>query len=204
MTEPDRRQFSPSTARNRAPILAVLRGALPSDAKVLEIASGSGEHATFMARAMPLLCWQPSDPDGEARASIAAWIEHEGLANVLPPLDIDVRRKDWGVGGPFDALVAINMIHIAPWDATPALFAGAAWLLRRDGVVFLYGPFRREGRHTAPSNEEFDGWLKTRDPVSGVRDLEEVAFVAESAGFALRAVVEMPANNLSVIFGKET
>ena len=198
----DGRLFSPSAARNREPILGVLRRVLSANARVLEVASGSGEHAVFVARAMPELTWHPTDPDREARASIAAWTEHEGLANILPPLDIDVRKKDWGIGVSFDAIVAINMIHIAPWDATQALFAEAGRLLPRDGVVFLYGPFRREGRHTAASNEEFDHWLKTRDPASCVRDLEDVSRGAESEGFVLREVIEMPANNLSVIFAR--
>ena len=200
MTEPDRRLFSPSTSRNRAPILSVLRDALPPGAKVLEIASGSGEHAVFFARAMPRTVWQTSDPDAESRASIAAWIAHEALANVLAPLDLDVRRKEWHDGAAYDAIVAINMIHIAPWDATPSLFAGARVLLGAGGIVFLYGPFTRGGKHTAPSNEEFDRWLKDRDTESGVRDLEEVTRVAEREEFVLREIVEMPANNLSVIF----
>jgi cyclopropane fatty-acyl-phospholipid synthase-like methyltransferase len=202
MTEPDRRLFSPSTARNRAPILAVLQEALPPDARVLEIASGSGEHAVFFARAMPQTVWQTSDPDSELRASIAAWIAHERLANVLPPLDLDVRRKEWGASASFDAIVAINMIHIAPWDATAALFAGARSLLRPDGIVFLYGPFMRGGNHTAPSNEAFDCWLRERDVASGVRDLDEVTRVAEREGFVLREIVEMPANNISVVFAR--
>jgi cyclopropane fatty-acyl-phospholipid synthase-like methyltransferase len=198
----DRRIVSPSTARNREPILAVLGRALKADARVLEIASGAGEHAIAVARAMPGLVWQPSDPDPAARASIEDWILHEGLTNVRAPLMIDVCAADWKAGGPFDAAVAINMIHIAPWDATAALFAGAARVLGAGGIVFLYGPFKRDGRHTAPSNEAFDEWLKARDPRSGVRDLEEVAGVAEDAGFALRETVAMPANNLSVVFAR--
>ena len=202
MTEPDRRLFSPSTARNRAPILAVLQGALPAEAKVLEIASGSGEHAVFFARALPRTVWQTSDPDAESRASIAAWIAQEGLANVLAPRDLDVGRKEWDAGAAFDAIVAINMIHIAPWDATAALFAGARSLLGAGGIVFLYGPFMRGGKHTAPSNEAFDRWLKERDAEFGVRDLDDVTRVAEREGFAPREIIEMPANNLSAIFAR--
>jgi cyclopropane fatty-acyl-phospholipid synthase-like methyltransferase len=167
---------------------------------VLEIASGSGEHAVFVARAMPGLLWQTSDPDAEARASIAAWIRHEGLSNVLAPRDIDVRSGALGEAASFDAIVAINMIHIAAWDATPLLFAGARRVLRAGGIVFLYGPFLREGKHTAPSNAAFDLWLKERDPKSGVRDLNEVTRAAGREGFVLREVVEMPANNLSAVF----
>jgi cyclopropane fatty-acyl-phospholipid synthase-like methyltransferase len=198
--ERDGRQFSPSTARNREPILSVLRRTIPAGAKVLEIASGTGEHAIHFARSMPKIVWLPTDPDESARISIAAWIAHEDLANVLPPRALDVREKDWNAEELFDAVVAINMIHIAPWDATSALFSGARPLLKPGGSVFLYGPFRRGGTHTAPSNAEFDLWLKARDPESGVRDLEAVVQAAENAGFALRETVEMPANNLSVVF----
>jgi cyclopropane fatty-acyl-phospholipid synthase-like methyltransferase len=198
----DRRAFSPSTARNREPILAVLRRVLPANARVLEIASGSGEHAMFMARAMPKLTWQPSDPESSARESIADWIAHEGLDNVLPPLAIDVRAEDWGAQPPVDAIVAINMIHYSPWESTPALFTGAARLLREGGIVFLYGPYKRDGRHTAPSNEAFEEWLKARDPSFGVRDLSDVEREAVQHGFALHEIVEMPANNLSLVFAK--
>lgn len=197
----DARQFSPSAARNREPILAVLKRALPPGARVLEIASGTGEHAMHMARTMPGVFWRPSDPDPAARASIEAWRVHEGLSNVAPPLAIDVCAKDWSIAPPVDAIVAINMIHIAPWEATPALFEGAARLLGADGgVVFLYGPYRRDGVHTASSNEAFERWLKERDPRFGVRDLGDVAREAEQRGFRLREVVEMPANNLSLVF----
>jgi len=198
----DQRRFSESTARNRGPILIVLERVLAKDAEVLEIASGAGEHAVSAARAMPRVVWQPSDPDPDSRASIAAWIAHEGLTNVLPPLAIDVRTDDWGVSKAFDALVAINMIHIAPWEATPGLFRGAGRLLRPGGVLFLYGPFKRDGVHTAPSNEAFDQWLKQRDPAFGVRDLDDVTRVGEKNGLTFRETVAMPANNLSVVFVK--
>lgn len=169
---------------------------------MLEIASGTGEHAVFVAKAMPGLTWQPSDPDPVWRASIAAWIAHERLSNVLPPLDIDVRDEDWGVTGPFDVLVAINMIHIAPWDAALGLLRGAGRLLGEGGILFLYGPYEREGRHTAASNEAFDAWLKQRDPEFGVRDLEDVQSAASANGLRLDEIVEMPANNLSLVFEK--
>jgi cyclopropane fatty-acyl-phospholipid synthase-like methyltransferase len=155
-----------------------------------------------MARAMPGVTWQPSDPEASARASIADWIAHEGLGNVLQPLAIDVRAEDWGVTAPFDAIVAINMIHYSPWESTPALFAGAARLLCADGIVFLYGPYKRDGQHTAPSNEAFEEWLKARDPSFGVRDLGDVEREATRHGFALREIVEMAANNLSLVFAK--
>jgi len=197
----DARGFSPSTARNREPILAVLRRVLGERARVLEIASGTGEHAVFAARAMPGVAWQPSDPDAASRASIAAWTLHEGVMNVAPPLALDARESDWGIRGPFDVLVAINMVHIAPWDATQGLFAGAARALAPGGIVFLYGPYKRCGRHTAPSNEAFEQWLKARDPAFGVRDLGEVEREASLHGFSLREIVPMPANNLSLVFG---
>jgi SAM-dependent methyltransferase len=198
----ERRVASPHIARNREPILAVMRRVFAQTGKVLEIASGSGEHAVFVGRAMPGLVWQPSDPDADSRASIAAWIAHEQLANVLPPLDIDVRAKDWGVTAPFDAVVAINIIHISPWEATLGLFEGAGRLLRAGGILYLYGPYRRDGRHTAPSNAAFDRSLKERNPSWGVRDIDEVLRVGKDTGLALREIVEMPANNLSVVFGK--
>jgi cyclopropane fatty-acyl-phospholipid synthase-like methyltransferase len=194
------RGVSPSSARNREPILDVLRRVLPEHARVLEIASGAGEHAVFVARAMPGVAWQPSDPDAASRDSIAAWIAHEALANVASPLAVDARASDWGTPGPFDALVAINMIHIAPWEATQGLFAGAARVLGPGGIVFLYGPYKRDGKHTAPSNEAFEQWLKARDPAFGVRDLGDVEREAARHGFSLQETVEMPANNLSVIF----
>jgi cyclopropane fatty-acyl-phospholipid synthase-like methyltransferase len=196
----DARRFSPSTARNREPILAVLKRVLGEGARVLEIASGAGEHAVFFARAMPTVRWQPSDPDAASRESIAAWIAHEGLANVASPLAIDVCAPDWKADGPFDAVVAINMIHIAPWAATAGLFAGAGRVLGSGGIVFLYGPYKRGGKHTAPSNEAFEAWLKTQDPAFGVRDLGAVEDETKKHGLVLREIVEMPANNLSLIF----
>jgi len=205
MTGFQRRMFSPSTARNRGPILAVLERVLPAHARVLEIASGAGEHAAFIANAMPGIDWQPSDPSPEARDSIASWIAHEGLANVRPPIAVDVRAESWGVEhrAPFDVIVAINMIHIAPWSAALGLVSGAGRLLRPGGILFLYGPFMRDGRHTAPSNAEFDASLRARDPDWGVRDLAGVETAAARHRLLLREVVEMPANNLSVIFASE-
>lgn len=198
----DQRQRSPSVARNREPILAVLQRVLPPEARVLELASGTGEHAVFFAGAMPGVSWQTSDPDLGARASIAAWIEAEGVANVLAPHAIDVSAADWGVDGPFDALVAINMIHISPWEATLGLMAGAGRLLRPGGVLFTYGAYKRGGAYTAPSNEAFDQWLKQRDPRFGVRDLEAVEAAAQAQGLALREIIEMPANNLMLVFAR--
>ena len=198
------RQTATATARNREPILTVLQRVLPRDASVLELASGAGEHAAFFASAMPGVTWQPSDPSAEARASIAAWIEAERLRNVLAPMAIDVCEAAWGVEdqAPFDALVAINMIHISPWEATLGLMRGAGRLLRDGGVLYTYGPYRRDGRHTAPSNEAFDASLKARDSRWGVRDVADVDNAARENGLQLRESVEMPANNLSLVFVK--
>ena len=196
------RLTSPATARNRAPILTVLQRVLPPNARVLELASGAGEHAVFVAAAMPGVTWQPSDPDAAARDSIAAWVEEAGVKNVLAPIPIDVCADDWSVGAPYDALVAINMIHISPWEATLGLMRGAGRLLRDDGVLFTYGPYMRDGRLTAPSNEAFDASLKARDSTWGVRDVTDVARAAEKNGLELREIVEMPANNLSLVFEK--
>lgn len=196
------RQHAPSTARNREPILAVLRRVLPAGARVLELASGAGEHAVYFARALPGLTWTPSDPDEAARASIAAWIEAEALANVRAPRAIDVRDAVWGVEAeaPFDALVAINMIHISPWEATTGLLAGAGRLLRAGGVLITYGPYTRGGRHTAPSNEAFDASLRARNAGWGVRDIDDLERAGAGQGLALREIVDMPANNFTLVF----
>ncbi|MBC8733203.1 DUF938 domain-containing protein [Paraburkholderia sp. UCT2] len=197
----DSRQHSPSAERNREPILAMLREALPASGRVLEIASGTGEHAICFAGALPGLDWQPSDADEEARESIAAWTAHAGLANVRAPLALDVHQPDWGVDA-LDAVVCINMIHISPWSAAQALFDGAGRRLVDGGVLYLYGPFRRGGAHTAPSNAAFDQWLKSRDPEWGVRDMEAVVALGDTAGLTCERVVAMPANNFSLVFTK--
>ena len=195
---PMTRQHSPSTARNREAILAVLQRVLPREARVLEIASGTGEHAAFFAAAEPGWRWQPSDPDAEARASIAAWCKD--LPNVAPPAEIDVREAAWAVDGPCDAIVAINMIHISPWEATLGLMAGAARLLRAGGMLYTYGAYKRGGEHTSPSNAAFEHWLQARDPAFGVRDIADVETAASAQGLRLREIIEMPANNFSLVF----
>ncbi|MPW08509.1 DUF938 domain-containing protein [Paraburkholderia sp. CNPSo 3155] len=197
----DARQHSPSAERNREPILAVLRDALPARGRVLEIASGTGEHAIWFAAALPGLDWQPSDADEEARESIAAWTAHAGLANVRAPLALDVHQPDWGVDA-LDAVVCINMIHISPWSAAQALIDGAGRRLVDGGVLYLYGPYRLGGAHTAPSNEAFEQWLKSRDPDWGVRDMEAVVALGDAAGLTCERVVAMPANNFSLVFRK--
>lgn len=191
------RQYAPATARNRDSILSVLARVVPAGGRVLEIASGSGEHAVYFASRLPGVSWQPSDPSEEARESIEAW--RSEASNVAAPLALDVRKRPWDVGG-FDVIVNINMIHISPRSAGEALLAEAPSHLRPRGVLFLYGPFKRGGLHTAESNESFDRSLRARDPSWGVRDLDDVAKLAEKRGFHLDEVVEMPANNLSVVF----
>lgn len=195
----DSRLRSPAAARNRQPILEVLQQALPDEACVLELASGSGEHAVYFAAAMPGWEWQPSDPDPEAVASIDAWRRHAGVTNVHAPVRLDAVAGDWPQGA-YDGIVAINLVHIAPWEVTEALLAGAGQRLRDNGVLILYGPYKRAGRHTASSNEAFDADLRARDPRWGVRDLDDVEAAARAHGFILDHVAELPANNLAVVF----
>lgn len=203
-TSADRRMFSPSAARNSAPILAVLERVLPAKGVVLEIGCGTGEHAVCFAEAMPGLTWLPSDPDADSRASTAGWIRFRELGNVLAPLDLDVCSTVWGVeqAAPFDAVVSINMVHIAPWEATLGLFAGAGRVLGAGGLLFLYGPFMRNGVHTAASNAAFDESLKARNPSWGLRDIADLERLAGAARLSLRETIEMPANNMSLVFSR--
>ena len=198
----DGRWRAPAAERNQGPILAVLQRALPPAGLVLEIASGTGQHVAHFAVALPNLDWQPSEADPAFHDSIRAWTAAAALTNVRPPLAFDVRLP-WPLAQA-DAVLCINMIHIAPWAATQALLDGAAGVLPPGGVLFLYGPFRRFGAHTAASNAAFDAQLRAADPDWGVRDLEAVAALADAAGFDMREVVEMPANNLSVVFEKRS
>jgi hypothetical protein len=195
----DDRRSAPATLRNRDPILGLLRPLLPETGLVLEIASGTGEHVVHFARHLPALRWQPSDPSPDARASIAAWAAAEGLANVLPPLDLDAAGEDWPIARA-DAVLCINMIHISPWEATEGLMRGAGAVLSAGQPLYLYGPYRRPGHALEPSNAAFDADLKRRDPRWGLRDLDAVMACAEANGLAFERAVEMPANNLSVIF----
>jgi hypothetical protein len=195
----DKRLFAPSTARNRGPILDVLRNVLPAKGVALEIASGAGEHVTFFAQHLPGLTFCPSDPNAEARESISAWIASTRLANVDAPLALNVEEFPWPISAA-DAIICINMTHISPWSATEALFEGGSRALREGAPLYLYGPYRCGGAHTALSNAEFDGSLRARDAAWGIRDLDDVAACAREKGFGEPQVVEMPANNLSVIF----
>jgi SAM-dependent methyltransferase len=194
------KRFAPATERNRAPMLEVLRRVLPSTTDlVLEIASGSGQHAVWFAEHLPGLVWQPTDPDEGARASIEAWRAESGLTNVRAPLALDATSETWPVERA-DAVVCINMIHIAPWAACVGLMRGAARVLPAGGVLFMYGPYRVGGAHTAPSNARFDESLHERDPAWGVRDLDEVVAEAKKHGLIHTETVPMPANNLSVVY----
>ena len=195
----DRRRHAPATQRNREPILAVFRDILPADGTVLEIGSGTGEHVAFFAPLFPNLVWQPSDPDPGLRDSIAAWADASGAGNIRPPLEIDTRTDDWGIDRA-DAILCANVIHITPWAVAQGLMRGAGRILTPGGLLSLYGPFKRDGRHTAASNEQFDMSLRSQDPSWGVRDLTEVSGEAAANGLVRDHVIEMPANNLIVVF----
>jgi SAM-dependent methyltransferase len=195
----DPRLYYPHVARNREPILEVVRRVLPPRGLVLEVASGSGEHAVYLAEQMPALVWQPTDPDPQALASIAAHRSDADLSNLLLPLPLDVTSLTWPVERA-DAVLCCNMIHIAPWSACAGLIAGAGRVLPAGGVLYLYGPYKIEGRHTASSNAAFDADLRARNPQWGIRDLSDVTALAERHGLGLAETAAMPANNLSVIF----
>jgi hypothetical protein len=199
----DPRRFSPPTERNRDPLLAVLESLKLEGARVLEIASGSGEHGIYFCERLPIASWQPSDPDVEARASIDEWRRQSGATKMLPAIELDVMSDAAWAGASANVVVCINMIHIAPWEATVALMRGAARVLPLHGTLFLYGPYKRDGAHTAPTNELFDRNLRARNASWGVRDLEAVQAEAEKNGFSLAQIVPMPANNFSLIFEKK-
>jgi SAM-dependent methyltransferase len=172
---------------------------VPASGIVLEIASGSGEHAVHFAAGLPALTWQPTDRDADALRSIAAYRTAARLPNLLPPLELDASSPHWPVARA-DAVVSINMIHISPWTAAEGLMAGVGRVLAPGGVLYLYGPFKEEGRHTAPSNAAFDADLRARDPQWGVRDVAEVSDLAGRRGLVFVERVAMPANNLSLVF----
>ena len=194
--------FAPAAARNEAPIVDVLRDVLPPTGRALEIGSGPGQHVAAFARAFPAIDWRPSDPDARARDSIAARIADTGLDNVADPLDIDVTRPDWdaALDGPRDAIVCINVLHITPWAVAEGLMRGAGRLLNPGGILYLYGPYKRDGQHTAPSNAAFDASLRHRDPAWGIRDIADVTACTEAHGLALDRVIDMPRDNFSLVF----
>jgi SAM-dependent methyltransferase len=193
---------SPSFLRNRDPILAVLTRVLPEGGTVLEIASGSGEHAVYFAAALPSLTWQPTDLDPVALRSIAAHRAAARLPNVRPPLQLDASAASWPVEYA-DTIVAINMLHISPWRAAEGLMAGAGRVLRPGRVLYLYGPFRENGIHAAPSNAVFDESLRARNPEWGVRDVVDLTELARAHGLFFVERVSMPANNFSLIFRRD-
>lgn len=205
-TPADLRQFAPSTARNRDVIRDVFLEHMPGAGTIFEIASGTGEHGVYITRAAPDLTWAFTDFDADFRTSQAAWIAHEARENLSGPYSLDASADDWGEGieqlAP-DGLVCINMIHIAPFEVCEGLFAGAGRMLEPGGRLFLYGPYRRHGKQTAPSNDAFEDWLKAKDERYGVRDLEsQVLPLAARNNLELVHIIDMPANNFSLIFEK--
>lgn len=201
----DARQYAPATQRNREPILNILSEVLPSPCTVLEIASGTGEHAIFFSSELKSCRWIPSDANSLALESIAAWKDTDSKANLESPLLIDVTQTNWQqqLGkGKINAIVNINMIHIAPWQACLGLMEGAGQILSKGGILFLYGPYKRDGEHTAPSNASFDRSLRDRNPLWGVRDLSAVVEAAAAQNLQLQQIREMPANNLSLVFSR--
>jgi cyclopropane fatty-acyl-phospholipid synthase-like methyltransferase len=194
---------SAAAERNKQPIAEQLQRLLDPHSRVLEIASGTGQHVLHFAALLPGSVWQPTDRDAADLAQIDARRAASGLTNILPAMPLDVLHQPWAVARDFDAIVCINMIHISPWETTPALFAGAARHLRDGaGILVLYGPYREDGRHTAPSNEEFERWLQSKDTRFGVRNLEDVELVAREHGFARAHLARMPANNLLLAFSR--
>jgi cyclopropane fatty-acyl-phospholipid synthase-like methyltransferase len=202
-TPPDAARKSPATARNRQPILEVLRPRLADGARVLEVASGAGEHAVFLAGALPDVHWRPTDRDEDALASIAAWRSVAGLPNLAAPVRLDAADPASWPQGPFEAVVCINMIHISPWAATEGLMAGSGRMLTSGGRLFLYGPYLEADVETTPSNLAFDQSLKSRDPAWGLRDLAAVSALAAANGLTFAERIAMPANNLIVIFERD-
>jgi hypothetical protein len=196
------KQTWPAPERNKRPILDVLTRVLPARCAVLELSSGSGQHAAFFAAERPSWAWQPSDLDPENLASIAAWVKETQVENLREPLRIDVCDGDWGLGGlgTLDAIFCANMIHIAPWACCLGLISGAARELRSGGKLVIYGPFSVGGVHTAESNAAFDASLKARDASWGVRDCDVVTALAAQHGLRFLERVPMPANNQSLVF----
>ncbi len=200
------KQYAPATQRNREHILEVLLKVLPSSGNILEIASGTGEHSLFFAPAFRPRQWIPSDPNPTARNSIEAWRQDSSINNIQSPLNINAANSNWGIEEKehnITTIVNINMIHISPWSACLGLMEGAKRILPSKGILYLYGPYKQGGKHTAPSNESFDQSLRSQNLEWGVKNLEDVIKVAEERGLLFQEKVEMPANNLSVIFEKQ-
>lgn len=191
--------FAPATGRNRQPILDVLRRVLPDTGLVLEVASGTGQHAVFFSEHLCGLRWQPSDASVDGLRSIQAWVEDSALENLLPPIELDVRSPRWPIASA-DALLCINMIHISPWDTTESLFHGASAVLAGGSPLITYGPYRLHGEHSAPSNAAFDESLRSRNPRWGVRDIDALIELAGRTGFELQECVPMPANNMTLVW----
>ncbi|MEH1951497.1 MAG: DUF938 domain-containing protein [Nostoc sp.] len=209
MTPQDARKYAPASERNREPILEVLLQVLPKSGTILEIASGTGEHAVFFASRLKDYLWLPTDVNPQSRASIISWTEHNVCDNVYAPLELDAKELVWAVENsgfnwlntkPIVAIVNINMIHISPWSACLGLMAGAGRILKAGGILYLYGPFKQDGEHTAASNAAFDEYLRTENPEWGVRNLDDVIAVASAQNLILQQIYQMPANNLSVVF----
>ena len=193
--------YSPAAERNKEPILRVLRQVLPDTGLVLEIASGTGQHIKHFAQALPKLTWQPSEADSRLCGVISQMLAEDQLANIKTPIELDVMQQPWPISSAA-AILNFNMIHISPWTATEALLEGTGKVLTSNGMLILYGPYKRFGQHTAPSNERFDTSLKAQNPHWGVRDLEEVKKLAETNGLKFTELFEMPSNNFCVIFHK--
>lgn len=198
---PDGALASPASLRNAEPILRLLRAHLPKSGRVLEIASGSGQHAVFFSGALPGLDWTPSDPSADARASIAAWAAEAGTGRLQAPLALDCLDEATWPEAQFDAVVCINMVHISPWAATEGLMKLAERALPRPGgLLYLYGPYRETEVPLAPSNAAFDASLQARDPAWGLRDRDAVTALAKAHGLTLTLRADMPANNISLLF----
>lgn len=194
------KRHAPATARNREPILEILRGVLPATGTLLEIAAGTGEHAVFFAAAFPNLQWQPTDGSADSLPSIAAWCE--GAENILPPIVLDASAPTWPLDR-CDAILCINMIHISPFEATEGLMRGAGARLPSGAPLVTYGPYKIEGAHTAPSNASFDESLRARDPSWGVRDMAELETIAARSGLVLAERHAMPANNFTLVWRRQ-
>ena len=196
------KRHAPATARNSQPLAEVLARELPASGTVLEIASGSGEHAVFMARRFPALDWQPSDRDAEALASVDAWAAEAAVANLRPAIALDAAAPDWpNVSA--DALLCVNMVHISPWDAAVGLFAGAGRVLGSGAPLVLYGPFVEPDVETAASNHAFDQSLRQRDPAWGLRSTADLDRLAAGHGMTRTARCAMPANNLVLVYRRD-